>query len=171
MIQTIICCRICNQNIFQSLRQVRFHVRKLHVLQIFLFASSGDTSVIYTPESRPKYCSFIVMCTVGISNPTSTDPRWIFIGWMSPDVNLFPLQWHHNERDFVSNHQRLDCKLNGLFRCRSKKNIKAPCHWPLSGLPVNSLHKGPVTRKMFPFDDVIMQDKNTTCWVFCCGRP
>ena len=22
--------------------------------------------------------------------------------------------------------------------------------------PVNSLHKGPVTRKMFPFDDVIM---------------
>ena len=23
--------------------------------------------------------------------------------------------------------------------------------------PVNSLHKGPVTRKMFPFDDVIMQ--------------
>ena len=24
--------------------------------------------------------------------------------------------------------------------------------------PVNSLHKGPVTRKMFPFDDVIMRD-------------
>ena len=24
--------------------------------------------------------------------------------------------------------------------------------------PVNSLHKGPVTRKMFPFDDVIMND-------------
>ena len=25
-------------------------------------------------------------------------------------------------------------------------------------LPVNSLYKGPVTRKMFPFDDVIMSD-------------
>ena len=24
--------------------------------------------------------------------------------------------------------------------------------------PVNSPHKGPVTRKIFPFDDVIMQD-------------
>ena len=24
--------------------------------------------------------------------------------------------------------------------------------------PVNSPHKGPVTRKMFPFDDVIMSD-------------
>ena len=26
--------------------------------------------------------------------------------------------------------------------------------------PVNSPHKGPVTRKMFPFDDVIMSDNN-----------
>ena len=42
-----------------------------------------------------------------------------------------------------------------------KENIKAPCHWPLWGefasdrWPVNSLHKGPVTQKMFPFDDVM----------------
>ena len=34
-----------------------------------------------------------------------------------------------------------------------KENIKAPRHWPLWG-PVP--HKGPVTRKMFPFDDVII---------------
>ena len=27
--------------------------------------------------------------------------------------------------------------------------------------PVNSPHKGPVTRKMFPFDDVIMEHKST----------
>ena len=41
-----------------------------------------------------------------------------------------------------------------------KKNIKAPGHWPLLGgnhrWPVNSPHKWPVTRKMFPSDDVIM---------------
>ena len=35
-----------------------------------------------------------------------------------------PLQWRHNERDGVSNHQRLDCLLNRLFRCRSKKTSK-----------------------------------------------
>ena len=38
-------------------------------------------------------------------------------------------------------------------------NIKASCHWPLKGIhrsPVDSSHKGPVTRKMFPLDDVIM---------------
>ena len=32
-------------------------------------------------------------------------------------------------------------------------------HW----WPVNSLHKWPVTRKMFPFDDVIMP--MTLCWI------
>ena len=32
-----------------------------------------------------------------------------------------PLQWRHNGRDGVSNHQPHDCLLNRLFRCRSKK--------------------------------------------------
>ena len=34
------------------------------------------------------------------------------------------LQWLHNERDGVSNHQRLECLLNRLFRCRAKKTPK-----------------------------------------------
>ena len=42
-----------------------------------------------------------------------------------------------------------------------KENIKAPHHWPswgeFTGWPVNSPHKGPVTRKMLPFHDVIMK--------------
>ena len=32
-----------------------------------------------------------------------------------------PLQWRHNGRDCVSNHQPRDCLLNRLFRGRSKK--------------------------------------------------
>ena len=37
------------------------------------------------------------------------------------------------------------------------KNIKVPRHWPLCGeFTVNSPHKWPVTRKISPFDDVIM---------------
>ena len=36
-----------------------------------------------------------------------------------------------------------------------KENIKAPHHWPLwNKFTGYRLHKGPVTRKMFPFDDV-----------------
>ena len=35
--------------------------------------------------------------------------------------------------------------------------------------PVNSPHKWPVTRKMFPFDDVIMVISLFCCGLFCCG--
>ena len=36
----------------------------------------------------------------------------------------YSLQWRHNGRDSVSNHQLHDCFLNLLFRCRSKKTSK-----------------------------------------------
>ena len=39
-------------------------------------------------------------------------------------VNTIPLQWRHNGRDGVSNHQPHDCLLNRLFRRRSKKTSK-----------------------------------------------
>ena len=65
------------------------------------------------------------------------------------------------------------CWLNRLFRRRSKKTPKLR----VTGLcvgnspgPVNSPHKGPVTRKMFPFDDVIMIGPrpwyNTITWYY-----
>ena len=67
------------------------------------------------------------------------------------------LQWRRNERDDVSNHRRLDCLHDPLFRRRWKKTSKLR----VTGLcvgnsPVNSPHKKPVTWKMFIFDDVIM---------------
>ena len=67
---------------------------------------------------------------------------------------IIPLHWRHNERDRFSNHLRLDCFLNRLFRRKSKKtsNLREGSHmWT-----VDSPHKGSVTRKMYPFDDVIM---------------
>ena len=71
-----------------------------------------------------------------------------------------PLRWRHNERDGVSNHQTRDC----LFRRTSNKTSKLRftdlCAGKSPG-PVNSLHKGPVTRKMFPFDEVIMDTLNS----------
>ena len=38
--------------------------------------------------------------------------------------NSSTLQWRHNARDGVSNHQQFDCLLNRLFRRRSKKTPK-----------------------------------------------
>ena len=86
----------------------------------------------------------------------------------------FPLQWRNNDHDSVSNHQPHGCLLNHLFRRRSKKTSKLR----VTGLyvgnspgPVNSPHKGPVTRKMFPFDDVIMIFENrsisSVCLLWC----
>ena len=40
------------------------------------------------------------------------------------DHNVVWLQWIHNGRDSVSNHQSHDCLLNSLFKCRSKKTSK-----------------------------------------------
>ena len=70
-----------------------------------------------------------------------------------------PFLWRHNGCDSVSNHQPHHCLLNRLIKHRSKKTSKLRVTGLCAGIhrgPVNSPHKWPVTRKMFPFDDVIM---------------
>ena len=52
----------------------------------------------------------------------STFCEWIF--WALPFKLGSALQWRHNGRDSVSNHQPHDCLLNRLFRRRSKKISK-----------------------------------------------
>ena len=44
-------------------------------------------------------------------------------------LGTMTLQWHHNERDGVSNHRRLDCLLKRLFGRRSKKTLKLCVTW------------------------------------------
>ena len=85
-----------------------------------------------------------------------------------PSLNwtcLGTLRWRHNGRDGISNHQPHDCLLNRLFRRRwnktSKLRVTGLCAGNSLG-PVNSPHKWPVTRKMSPFDDVIMNNHGYT---------
>ena len=82
------------------------------------------------------------------------------------------LRWRHNDHPGVSNHQPHGCLLNRLFRRRWKKTSKLRVTGLCAGNspgPVNSPHKGPVTRKMFLFDDVIVCvtpcTRNTDRWV------
>ena len=70
-------------------------------------------------------------------------------------IRLQQLQWRHNEHNGVSNHQPLNFLLNRLCRPTSNKTSKR--RWP-----VNSPHKGPVMRKMFPLDVVIMITEQTS---------
>ena len=78
---------------------------------------------------------------------------------MNLSTSTLPLHWHHNDHDGVSNHQPHGYLLSRLFRRRSKKTSKLRVNGLCVGNspgPVNSPHKGPVTQKIFPFDDVIM---------------
>ena len=70
-----------------------------------------------------------------------------------------PLRWRHNWRDSVSNHQPHHCLLNRYSDADQRKHQSSASLafvWGIDRGPVNSPHKWPVTRKMFPFDDVIM---------------
>ena len=61
----------------------------------------------------------------------------------------------------VPNHQPLDCLLNRYSdedHMRDQSSASLTFGRGIHRSPVNYPHKGPVTRKMFPFDDVIMCD-------------
>ena len=76
-------------------------------------------------------------------------------------------QWRHNNLDGVSNHQPQDCLLNHVFTRRSKKTSNSASLafvWGIHRWPVNSPHKWPVTQKMFPSDDVIMDSHPNSLW-------
>ena len=78
---------------------------------------------------------------------------------LSRNIQQKSLHWRHIDQDGVSYHQPHGCLLNRLFRRRSKKTSKLRATGLCAGKspgPVNSPHKGPVTRKMILFDDVIM---------------
>ena len=82
------------------------------------------------------------------------------------------LQWRHNGRDGVSNHQPYDYLVNRLFRHRSKKTSKLRVTGLCAG---NSTATGEFPAQMasnaenFPFDDVIMLEMEAirvVDWVF-----
>ena len=74
-------------------------------------------------------------------------------------ILLLSLQWRHNGRNSVSNHQPHHCLLNGLFRRRSKKTSKLRitglCVGNLPGTGEFPAQMASNTEKS-PFDDVIM---------------
>ena len=71
----------------------------------------------------------------------------------------FSLQWRHNGRDGVSNHQPYHCLLSRLFGRRSKKTSKLRVTGLCEGIsPVTGefLAQMDSNAEIFPFDDVIM---------------
>ena len=101
----------------------------------------------------------IIFCRKSFNNYSCVPWLQFFSICGKPSGTPFILRWRHNDHDGISNHQPHGCLLNRLFKRRSKKTSKLS----VTGLwvrnspgPVNSPHKGPVTRKILSFDDVIM---------------
>ena len=95
--------------------------------------------------------------------------RFLLMAYMF--FSSFTLQWHHNGRDGVSDHQPHDCLLKRLFRRRSKKHQSSASLafvWGIHRWPMNSPHKGSVTRKMFPFNYVILKYRFLHLCLFQC---
>ena len=75
-----------------------------------------------------------------------------------PSVDL-TLLWRHNWHSSVSNNQRHIVYTTVYSDADQSKHQSSASLAFVRGIhrgPVNSPHKWPVTRKMFPFDDVIM---------------
>ena len=119
------------------------------------------------------FCLILYAFLIGVCHQVLLDFIWTHVekrqrfcyesrSWRPHDLII--LQWRHDERDGVSNNQSHDCLLERFFRPRSKKTsvLRLVGLWGGGGggihrSPVNSQHKGSVTRKIFPFDDVIMK--------------
>ena len=122
---------------------------------------------LFKSPHRPVYLLYpmyhmllhITLIVRGLDNPrhSKSMPQLLMLRFLAHQ--FITLQWWHNERNGVSNRQHHDCLFDRLFRHKSKKTSKLR----VTGLCVGNSpvtgefpHKGPVTRKMCPFDDVIM---------------
>ena len=120
-------------------------------------APNRRQAIIWTNVGMLFWCTYIC-----VTRPQCVKSEGVVLNLQMPVPCRHALQWRHNERDGVSNHQPHHCFLNRLFRRRSKKTSKLRVTGLFEGnSPVTDgfpppPHKEPVTRKMFPFDDVIM---------------
>ena len=144
----------------------RVGMREDSLKQMFLFLTKSCSNLaIIKVHWRMGISNKILsaLCrVVSALVPFTTELGFMLRGMMSARKHhmlKMPWHWHQNDHDGISNHQPCGCLLNLLFRRRWKKTWKLRITGLCAGnspKPVNSQHKGPVTRKMFPFDGVIM---------------
>ena len=79
---------------------------------------------------------------------------------LGPWDSFHEVAYHYNDvimNALASQITSLTIVYSPAYLDADQRKHKAPRHWPLCGeFTGNSPHKRPVTRKMFPFDDVIM---------------
>ena len=105
---------------------------------IFLLLNGMLNLIFYKIHSQCLYllylkCLYVSAILLSDMNKQPSFSRIFSGSWgISHDHYLTSnsLQWPHNERGCASNHRRLDCLLNRLFRRRSKGTSKLPVTCP-----------------------------------------
>ena len=119
------------------------------------FGSSCKYLMRYSLHYCPRWCHMTPWYLVNIVS----EKCCVIWSHLENAIRKTTLRWHHNGHDGVSNHQPCYCFLNRVLRRISTKTSNLPVTGLCAGIhrwPVNSLHKWLVTRKIFPFDDIIM---------------
>ena len=78
------------------------------------------------------------------------------------------LQWRHNERDGVSNHQPHSIVYSGADQRKHQSSASLAFVQGIHRRPVNYPHKGPLRRKMLPFHSTRMMAtscRHHLCWM------
>ena len=121
--------QLCTNKLMRAINTVQLYERhgvsnhrEPHCLPNYLFRLTSKL-----PITDPLWRESIVTVTYNAKNISMSSRLQVFIEPKDATLYLVPfitLRWRHNERDGVSNHQRLDYFLNRLFRGRSKKTSK-----------------------------------------------
>ena len=138
----------------------RWNLIKLYFIKWLLRSRGALTIYILNFLEEAYIYIFHFSNTCLLRRRKSTFPR----GRQNPDY--LPLQWRHNGRSSVLNHWRIDCFLTRIPGVDQRKRQSSASLAFVKGIhrwPVNSPHKGPVTRKMFPFHDAIIQFMTVAC--------
>ena len=134
------------------------NIRIIVHIQLLFIATVYSNDILYQTKTTGNLKNIIFSYLLAYDDFRSCKhvlqygPLWTGILWL-------PLQWRHNNRDGASIHRRLRCLLNRLFRQGQRKHQNTASLAFDRGIhrwPVNSPRKGLGTRKMLPFDDVIM---------------
>ena len=109
---------------------------------------------------RDIYILKIYMMILTSPNLCSLKKIHRFTGKGIPIINLRrsskSLQWRHNASQITSLTIVYSTVYSDADQRKHESSASLPFVWGVHRGPVNSQHKWPVTRKMFPFDDVIM---------------
>ena len=150
---------------FPNAQRLHFCIPQYTIFDLLLKMRTGNMSDVR---------ALAITITAWMAHSVVNTTLWKTTEFGETIIILISLQWRHNGRDGISNHQPHDYLLavdSGAYQRKHQRSASLAFVRGIHRWPVNSPHKGLVTRKMFPFDDVIMfferVANSTLLWDVC----